>query len=141
MDPNYWFAHQFASSAYIEKGKYSEAIAEAHKAREASAPSNTHALVFLGYALAKSGRQAEARTLFEQLSKSSTERDISPYNIALICNGLGDRDQTLVWLERAYKERDQKMVFLKVEPKWNNLRGDSRIQDLMRRVGFQLPLP
>jgi len=39
-------------------------------------------------------------------------------------------------LERGYKERDPKMVFLKVEPKWNNLRDDPRFQDLLCRVGF-----
>jgi len=49
---------------------------------------------------------------------------------------LGDRDETLKWLKRGYEQRDQRMVFLKVEPKWNNLRGDPRFQDLMRRVGF-----
>lgn len=57
-------------------------------------------------------------------------------NIAMIYNALDERDKVFEWLERAYKDRDQKMVFLKVEPKWNNLRGDPRFQELMRRVGF-----
>jgi tetratricopeptide (TPR) repeat protein len=69
--------------------------------------------------------------------KSAGERYVSPYNIALIYNGLGERDEALAWLERAYEQRDQKIVFLKVEPKWNNMRDDRRFQDLMRRVGFE----
>ncbi len=40
------------------------------------------------------------------------------------------------WLERGLEQRDPKMVFLKVEPKWNNLRSDQRFADLLRRVGF-----
>jgi hypothetical protein len=68
--------------------------------------------------------------------KSSTELYVSSYNIAMIYNGLDERDKALTWLEQAYEKRDQKMVFLKVEPKWNNLRGDPRFQDLMRRTGF-----
>ncbi len=91
---------------------------------------------FLGYALAKSGKQAEARALLSELLKSSSERYVSAYNIALIYNGLGERDKAFEWLERGFQQRDQRMVFLKVEPKWNNLRDDPRFQDLMRRVGF-----
>jgi len=136
MAPNYYFAHFFASSAYIEKGMFPEAIAEAQKARELSGPTNSHPMGFLGYALAKSGKQAEARAVLAELLKSASERYVSSYNIALIYNGLGERDNTFAWLERGYKQRDQRMVFLKVEPKWNNLRADPRFQDLLRRVGF-----
>ncbi len=135
VNPNNWFAHMFASSAYIEKGMFAEAIAEARKARELNG-ANSQTTGSLGYALAKSGKQAEARSLLEELLKLSTERYVSPGNIALIYNGLGEREETLAWLERGYERRDAKMVFLKVEPKWNNLRADPRFQDLLRRVGF-----
>jgi serine/threonine-protein kinase len=135
VNPNFWIAHMFASSAYIEKGMFAEAIAEARKARELNG-ANSQTTGNLGYALAKSGKQTEARGLLEELLKLSTQRYISPGNIALIYNGLGERDQTLAWLEKGYEQRDPKMVFLKVEPKWNNLRADPRFQDLLRRVGF-----
>jgi len=135
LEPNFWLAHLFASSAYIEKGMFAEAAAEARKARALSGVS-THPLAFLSYALAKLGKQAEARAVLEELLKLSKERYVSPYNIALVYNGLGERDETLAWLERAYEQRDARMTFLKVEPKWNNLRDDPRFQDLLRRVGL-----
>ena len=135
LEPNFAFGHFFASSAYIEKGMFPEAIAEARKAIELNG-ANSQTTGFLGYALAKSGKTAEARAELEGLLKRSTERYVPPYHIALIYNGLGERAETLAWLERGYKERDAKMVFLKVEPKWNNLRGDPQFQDLLRRVGF-----
>jgi tetratricopeptide (TPR) repeat protein len=135
IDPNFWFTHAFAASAYIEKGMFSEAVAEAKKA-SALSEGSTHATAFMGYALAKAGKQAEARAVLKDLLKLSTERYVPPYHIALIYNGLGEDGETLAWLERGYQQRDSKMVFLKVEPKWNNLRADPRFQDLMRRVGF-----
>jgi tetratricopeptide (TPR) repeat protein len=135
LEPNFAFAHFFASSAYIEKGMFAEAIAEARKARDLNG-ANSQSPAFLGYALAKSGKQTEARAVLEELLKRATERYVPPYHIALVYNALGERAETLAWLERGYKERDAKMVFLKVEPKWNNLRGDPHFQDLMRRVGF-----
>jgi len=91
---------------------------------------------FYGYALAKSGRQQEARAELARLFEISRDRWISPYSVALIYNGLDDREQTFAWLERGVKERDPRMIFLKVEPKWNNLRDDPRFQNIMRAVGF-----
>ena len=135
LNPNSWFTHLFASSAYIDKGMFAEAISEARRSRELNGGSS-NSIAFLAYALAKSGKQAEARTVVAELLKRSAERYVPPYNIALAHNGLGERAETLAWLERGYKERDTKMVFLKVEPKWNSLRGDPGFEDLMRRVGF-----
>jgi Flp pilus assembly protein TadD len=84
----------FASSAYIEKGMFAEAIAEARQARDLSGASTHHPAAFLGYALAKLGKKAEARAELDGLLKLSTERYVSSYNIALIYNGLDERDET-----------------------------------------------
>jgi eukaryotic-like serine/threonine-protein kinase len=134
LDPNHPAAHGFAASAYIEKGMFAEAIAEARKGQTFPSGRRTS---LVGYALAKSGKQTEARAVLEGLLKLSKERYVSPYNIALIYNGLGERDEALTWLERGYDQRDVRMMFLKVEPKWNNLRSDQRFQDLLRRVRLQ----
>jgi tetratricopeptide (TPR) repeat protein len=138
MDTNYFLAHLYSSSAYIEKGMYSEAISEARRAREISGARSTYAEAFLGYALAKSGKEAEARSVLEGLLKSPAERYVSPYHIALVYNGLGEHDEALAWLEQSYAQRSPGIVFLKVEPKWNDLRSAPRFQDLLRRVGLPL---
>ncbi len=75
--------------------------------------------------------------MLDKLSKLSTGRYVPSYHIALIHNGLGEEDQALTWLERGFEQRDAKMVFLKVEPKWNNLRSEPRFVDLMRRMNFE----
>lgn len=136
LDPKFWLAHLFAASAYIEKGMFDDAIIEAHKAEEFSS-GHSHAIAFEAYALAKSGKPAKARALLAALTKLPAK---PPYSIALIYNGLDERDNTLAWLERGYSQRNNLMVFLKVEPKWNNLRDDSRFQDLLRRIGL-MPSP
>jgi hypothetical protein len=66
----------------------------------------------------------------------SAERYVSPYNIAMIYHGLGEREGTLTWLERGYQQREPRMVFLKAEPKWASLRDAPRFQTLLQRVGF-----
>ncbi len=135
LDPNFWLAHAFAASAYIEKGMFAEAVAEARRARELFDRSS-QPMAFEGYALAKLGKREEARAVLQELLTLSNERYVTPYHIALVYNGLNERDKTFVWLERAYEQRSPRMVFLKVEPKWNNLRSDPRFAELMRKVGF-----
>jgi hypothetical protein len=61
---------------------YAEAVSEGWRAREIAGARSSHAAAFLGYALAKSGKEAEARFILEGLSKSSAERHVSPYNMA-----------------------------------------------------------
>jgi eukaryotic-like serine/threonine-protein kinase len=135
LEPNFYLAHLFASSAYADKGMFPEAVAEGRTARRLN-PVGSVPVVFLGYALAKSGDRAEARALLAQLLKASNERYISPYNVALLYIGLGERDEALEWLERGIDQRDLRMTFLNVEPKWNNLRSDPRFADLLRRMNL-----
>lgn len=133
LEPNFWMPHLFASSVYIEKGMYAEAITEARLARKLS-PALTISTAFESYALAKAGRSDEARALLDELLKLSTARFVPPCHIALIYNGLGEKDETLNWLERGFEQRDPKMSFLKVDQKWNNLRNEPRFIDLMKRM-------
>jgi len=56
----------------------------------------------------------------------------------MIYNGLGERDQTLAWLERALEHRDPRLTFLRVEPKWKEFHSEPRFKELMRRVNLIL---
>ncbi len=135
LAPNFWLPHLFAASAYIEKGMYREAVAEAQRAKELS-PNQTISIAYGSCALARWGKRDEAQAAVDSLLSLSKERFVPPTHIALIYNCLGETDKALAWLEKGYEQRDPKMAFLKVEPKWNNLRADPRFQDLLRRVGF-----
>jgi hypothetical protein len=53
----------------------------------------------------------------------------------LIGTGLGEKEQALHWLERAYEEGAGHMG-LKVDPTWDSLRSEPRFQDLLRRMGL-----
>ena len=78
---------------------FAEAVAEARKAR-ALFDGSSQPMAFEGYALAKSGKQAEARAVLQELLTQSTERYVASYHIALVYNGLDERDKTFAWLER-----------------------------------------
>ena len=69
------------------------------------------------------------------LEKLSKQKYVSPYFIAVIYSGLGEKNQAFHWLELAYQERHPYMVLLNVEPVFDPLRSDLRFAELARRVG------
>lgn len=121
--------------AYHEKKMYDEAIAEYQAQSRLTQPDDV-AVASLGFTYGVSGRPVEARKLLDELKERSKQRFVSPYLLAYPCLGLGDRDQALAWLEKAYESRDQWMVWLKSDPKLDSLRPDPRFADLLRRVGL-----
>ncbi len=70
------------------------------------------------------------------LEAVSRERYVPPYAMALITAGLGDKDATFAWLDRAYDARDVHLMFLTVDPKWDPFRADARFQSLLERCDF-----
>ena len=59
-----------------------------------------------------------------------------PGQVAIQYGRLGDKDQALAWLQKAFSVRDPEVVFMNCEPAFDFLRSDYRFQDLMRRVGL-----
>jgi len=133
LEPNFWMPHFFASTVYIEKGMFAEAIRESDEERRLTGVND---IPFGAYALAKSGHTAEAESQLNELLGLAKTRFVPPYNIAMIYNALGMTDESLTWLERGFSEHDPKMTFLNVEPKWNNLRHDPRFVDIITRMNF-----
>ena len=136
IEPNFWIAHLMLARVYINQNKFDEAVTEAKKAAEFSG-GNSEAVSLAAYALAKSGRRDEALAMLEELKSRSNQRYVPSYNLAMIYNGLGSREEALNNLEKAFAEKDARLVLLKVEPKWNNLRNEPRFIELMRRMNFQ----
>ena len=74
----------------------------------------------------------------ETLAARSKRTDVDSMLIARLYRSAGEKDRALEWLEKAYHERASHMVYLNVEPTWDNLRDDPRFQDLLRRVNLAL---
>jgi len=90
----------------------------------------------LANCLARAGREAEARGLLAELEQLSAARQASPFDLALVHTGLGDVDRAMEALAAACRERHGLLVYLRIEPLWNPLRGDPRFDDLLRGIGL-----
>lgn len=136
LAPNFWVAHLTLAKVYTRKRMYPEAIAALNKAREFSG-GNTETISLIGYTWAVSGNHAQAQTALDELKSLSTGRYVPPYNIAIVYNGLDEKDEALAWLEKAYEERDVRLTFIKIDPKWDSYRSDSRFADIVKRIGLE----
>lgn len=136
MDPNFWLGHLFISRVHMQSGRFDDAIAAAAKARARSG-GNSEAAAVMAYAYARSGRPAEARKILAELEDRAKTRYVPAYSFANIYLGLGDRSKALDLLEKAFEQRESLLVFLKVERKWDELRGEPRFAALIRRVNLE----
>src|SRR5262249_44657510 len=137
LDRNFIQAHIWLGEAYVQKALYPEAVAELQDAVALSGE-NHSVLAALGHAYAVSGKRAEALQTLNRLRELSKQTYVSPFGVASIYAGLGQKDQTFEWLEKAYAERHSYLIFLKVEPIWDSLRSDPRFTDLLRRMRLVL---
>ncbi|HEX8844485.1 MAG TPA: tetratricopeptide repeat protein [Pyrinomonadaceae bacterium] len=135
MDPNFARARVYLGRVYLQKGMYAEAIRELQKAMTLL-EGNNFVLAALGHAYGASGRRDEAQRVLDQLRERSKREYISAYDIARIYTGLGDKEQALRWLERAYEDKAAQLIWLKVDPQLDSLRSDLRFTDLLRRMNL-----
>src|SRR6516225_5852674 len=132
LDPFFAVAHFELGQGFVQKRMYEEAIAELQKAIELSGGSTTFSSN-LAYAYAQSGKRNEASKILNDLKNNSQAVSNAP-QIAMVYVGLGENDQAMAWLEKAYAERFNPSVLRR--PAFDPLRSDARFQKLLHRVGL-----
>ena len=135
MNPKFLLAHIWMGRAYQVEKMYPEAIAEYKKALQAS-KNWPVAFSVLGNAYGVSGDKIEARKILDTLAGLSSERFVTSYGVATVYTGLGDRNKAFEWLNKAYEERSNWLVWLKADPRWIPLKDDKRYTELVNRVGL-----
>ena len=137
MDPNFILPRIVLGQAYEQKGAYPQAIAELQKA-VSIAPDSPPILGALGHAYGLAGMKPEAEKILSQLTELNRKRYVSPFYIAIVYAGLHENAKALDWLERAYADRSNAIIFLRVDPELEGLRFDPRFQNLLRRLGLEV---
>ena len=133
MDPNFAVGHYELGQALEQKNLHDEAIAEFQRAIELSGHSGAFNS-YLGYAYARSGRKIEAIKILDDLRARHDQNPSADADIALIYVGLGDWDQAMIALNKAYEARFKASILLR--PAFDPLRTDARFEDLLRRIGL-----
>ena len=121
--------------AFEEKHMYADAIAELQKTTQIS-PKSPFMAAALARAYAAAGKRAEAKEILSQPSRESSLQYVSPFYVATVYVGLGENDAALDWLERAYQDRSNGLIFLNVDPELDGVRSSARFQSLQREMGL-----
>ena len=125
LDPSYPVSMINLARAYEQARRYQEAEGIYLKLL-GFAPEDPGVLALLGHAYAVSGQGDKARRIEVQLEQLRKKRYVAALYIAMVWTGLEDRDQAFAWLDRAYEEDCEYLVYLGTEPTADPLRQDPR---------------
>jgi tetratricopeptide (TPR) repeat protein len=89
-----------------------------------------------GQTLGACGHGAEAKSILDRFQYLGEHRYVTSYGVALVHAGLGDKAEAFRWLDQAYDERSHWLVWLGLDPRWDELRADPRFDRLRKRVGL-----
>jgi TolB-like protein/Tfp pilus assembly protein PilF len=122
------------ADAYVQEGMDRLALAEYLKAEELGGASPSRIA-----ALQNASRTSGLRGFWQTktgLDKDPASPGFTAYDVASDYAILGDRDNALLWLEKAYDARDWRLIEVALEPRFDPLRSDPRFQGLLRRLGL-----
>lgn len=136
--PQFWVAHVVLGKTYGVQSHHAQALAEFAKAYRYSL-GNTEALGLSGYTFGASGQRARARGVLRDLRQMRKSRYIPPIHLSLAWLGLGESNAALEALDEAFEERDVRLSFLAVEPRWDALLDQAKFRRLLERVGLPCP--
>ena len=133
MDPSFVTARGYLGQIYAGKKQYDEAIEQFRTALSLS-PGNITGQADLGYGYAISGRKAEADEILKSLQSQQGGKYVTAYDFAIPYAGFRDVNKTLDWLEKAYVERNGRLVNLAVHPQFAFLHNEPRFQHLVEKI-------
>src|SRR5712692_5120159 len=134
-DPTFGRAAGIITSAYVEKGMFAQALSDAETLRRLYGEGPAYWMT-LTYIYGRAGQLERARHQLEKLEKLSRHGQVDPVSMTWAHLGMGNKEEALADLEKAYSEHFSMLTTLKVEPGYDPLRSDPRFQDLLRRVGL-----
>lgn len=133
IDPGSHLAHYYLGQVFQQKGQAAEAMAEYKKAVELD--DDPQALACLGQAYARWGNRKEAEQVLARLTEEAKTRYVSAYNMALMFLGLGEKENAIAELERAYSEgAGNDLNCIRVDPMLDELREGARFEALAEKI-------
>lgn len=133
LDPTLETAQYFIGRARVQQGRLEEARGAFARARELS-PSDGNLLSASAYLEALAGKRKEAERLLAQMEKLAHRGLPFASQVAGVHLALGHKAVALGWLERALSAREGALVWLKIDPRFESLRGEPRFVEILREL-------
>lgn len=135
MKSDFLLARLWLGRAFLAAGRFDEAL-QMTKDAESGSKEWPVLVTARGFTYAMVGKKKEAEAVQREMDELSKRRFVTAYGMALVHAGLGRKDDAFAWLEKAFEERSHWLVWLRLDPRWTNLRGDPRFQALIERMKY-----
>lgn len=135
LEPDFWIALLVRGGLALDRGEAEAAVVDLQRAAERS-QRTSQVLAVLAVAEVAAGRRPRAEAILRELQQRAAAGYLPPTSLAAVYNALGDTDAALDQLERAKAAHDIRIGFIKVDARWNNLRGQPRFEALMQKLGL-----
>jgi eukaryotic-like serine/threonine-protein kinase len=134
LDPNFPTTNLFLGRAYEQKGLLDQAVA--FYTTFTGLTYGTETANKLNDVYQKRGWKAYLQAELEQLTKASQTEHVPPFVFATQYARVGRHDDAIIWLEKAYAERDFRMCHLSVSFEFDGLRQDPRFIEMLKKIGL-----
>ena len=135
LNPDFFMLHLILARAYARMGMTAEAIAEL-KSKGAAAGEVPLVDAALGLAYGSMGKRGQTEKMVETFKTASRKRYVPATYFGMLFAGLGDQDQALTWLEKAYDERADGLTWINVDPMLDTLRKQPRFKAIVKKMGL-----
>jgi serine/threonine-protein kinase len=136
LDPTFLLAHEFMFLCYIQKGMYEDAMVELQKFLTLGGV-DPNLVAEVQNVYATSGIKEVFQMFLNYQKMASMQAYVDPVGLADIHAFLDEKDQAFEWLEKAYEGRSPMLVWLRVNPLFDNIRSDPRFKALLKKIGLE----
>jgi serine/threonine-protein kinase len=134
LDPHFDGAHTDLARSYEELGRFDEALAEYEEGSRLTRRV-TFGSIGIAHVYARSGREAEARRMRDELVRERETRGVPAWGLGTLSAVLGDIDEAFRWLHIAIEAHEGALAFLRIHPRLDSIRSDNRYQQLLAQLG------
>jgi serine/threonine-protein kinase len=135
LNPHFSPAYWILGLVQEQRGDFDESAAAFQRAIQLS-PGSPLMKAALGRTFALSGKRADALRILGELHELAAKRYVSPFELAAIYFALDQTEAGFQWLTKAFQDRCFELICLRVDPRWESLRGHPRFQDLFAQLGL-----
>jgi tetratricopeptide (TPR) repeat protein len=135
-DPNVFQVYLQLGRIYAATGRYDQAIEQFLKLRDSVMGKNPYIDAEIASAHAAAGRVLEAEKILEAMHERARTEEVPAELFALVYTRLGKFDEAFHHLDQAITLKSRRILWLKVDPRWDPLRSDRRFETLVKRLGL-----
>jgi len=126
------------SIEYLLRGDYAKVIEIGNQvsSKDGKKLISDYLTANLAVAYSRTGQQSKSNELLAYLESHAKTNSETAYRLAMACSDLGRKEEAIRLLKECLQAHEDRMVWIKVEPRFDPLRTDERFRTLLRKMNL-----